>query len=279
LTFAYPFHREHYEAGSEQPLDFESLTVVQRLGYFSLFGLLRLNCMLGDYYAALKSIQCVDFHRRAPLFYRIDALHLTVQSYQAFCMLMVRKYGGAVRVLSRTLGFLLRARAQRSDETLRRIDKMFKLLALCVVLSGTKAEDTVDRQLREKMGNKLALMGQGHIDTYLELFQTACTKFINPSAAGTAPQDAMLKRQTALFRSQVEQQSKLPELRSFLNLYTTVSIEKLASNMKVGVEDVVAGLLALRQSSLAHSNGEGCSDVPVSIEEVGPWHGVVWLCV
>lgn len=135
----------------------------QRLGYFALFGSLRLNCMLGDYHGALASIDGVDMYRRAPLFFRIDSLHLTVQYYQcgpgawlpevsrrgrAFCMMMVRRYAGAVRVLSRTLGFLLRARTtQKSEETSRRIDKMFFLLTLCVVMSSTKVGESGGRTL------------------------------------------------------------------------------------------------------------------------------------
>jgi translation initiation factor 3 subunit L len=256
--------RQAYEADESTVLDFETLTTPQRLGYFALFGLLRLHCMLGDYYAALKSIEKVDFHRRSPLFYRIDSLHLTVQYYQSFCMMMAKKYAGAVRVLSRTLGFLLRARTQRSDETNRRMDKMFHLLALCVVLSGTKPEETVDKQLRERLGDKIAKMTDKSVDVYLEMFQYSCPKFINPCAmmCSTASED-MGRRQAALFRRLVESQLVLPELRSFLNLYTSVSTAKLAQAMDMSESDVKAGIIALKQSSLAD---EDCAaDVPVCL--------------
>lgn len=32
-----------------------------RLGYFSLIGLLRLHTLLGDYYQALKAVNCLEF--------------------------------------------------------------------------------------------------------------------------------------------------------------------------------------------------------------------------
>jgi translation initiation factor 3 subunit L len=42
------------------------LPLYRMLGYFSLVGLLRLHCLLGDYYLALRSVAALDLHPPTP---------------------------------------------------------------------------------------------------------------------------------------------------------------------------------------------------------------------
>lgn len=100
---------------------------------------------------------------------------------------------------------------------------------------------------------------------FQELFQSACPKFIAPSLATYPTSDAMMKRQWDLFKRQVVQQIRLPELRSFLNLYTSVSIPKLAKNMTLSNAEVLSSLITVRTSNLAHP--ESTSELPISIDE------------
>ncbi|CAN6456504.1 unnamed protein product [Victoria cruziana] len=73
---------------------------------------------------------------------------------------------------------------------------------------------------------------------YDELFSYACPKFITPSAPNYEEalvnynQDAY-RLQLKLFLYEVKQQQLLSGVRSFLKLYTTISIGKLATYMEV----------------------------------------------
>lgn len=44
--------------------EFGQHSLYKMLGYFSLVGLLRLHSLLGDYYQALKILECIDFNKK-----------------------------------------------------------------------------------------------------------------------------------------------------------------------------------------------------------------------
>ena len=62
-----PLQLEAYYAG-EDPASvagsFGSHSLYKNLGYFSLIGLLRLHCQLGDYYLALKAVANVQLSKK-----------------------------------------------------------------------------------------------------------------------------------------------------------------------------------------------------------------------
>lgn len=49
--------------------DFGRNSLYKMLGYFSLIGLLRLHCLLGDYYQALKVLDSIDFNKMVSSWY------------------------------------------------------------------------------------------------------------------------------------------------------------------------------------------------------------------
>jgi len=88
-------------------------------------------------------------------------------------------------------------------------------------------------------------MQKGDEATFEELFTLACPKFINPAtpnyslilednskASVNLSQDA-LKAQSKLFLAEVKQQILIPTIRSYLKLYTTISLQKLASFLEI----------------------------------------------
>lgn len=71
-----------------------------------------------------------------------------------------------------------------------------------------------------------------------DLMIAACPKFISPSVAidDDSTRDPM-KLQIKIFLNELEQQIKLPTLRSYLKLYTTIGISKLASLLEIKEDD------------------------------------------
>jgi translation initiation factor 3 subunit L len=228
------------------PLSFDGMTCLDILGYFSLVGLLRLNVMLGDYHTALRSLDCIDFHRKAPLFAKVDGSHYSVYFHMAFSLMMVRRFGDAVRMLSAYLSFaarnqkVQRGKEEEKNEMQRRADKMFLLLALCSALCNVQPDDSVKHLMETSLGAKLAHLQKGELEAFKESFLTVCPKVVVPNEGSpSAPSwvDGTVQ-QLRIFINEVEVQSRLPELRSFLKLYTTVHISKLASCLNVDAPTV-----------------------------------------
>lgn len=251
-------------AGSSDPdsseFDISTRATYRYIGYFSIIGLLRVNTLLGDYRLALMVLQPLSFDVTSSLFTHVTACHVSVYYYMGFCYIMLRRYEDAVRVFSSTVHNISRikhnhTRSYQYEQINKRNDQMMSLLALSLALRPQHVDESVYALVRDKSGDRLARMRAGEAQAFEDLFNYASPKFISPAApeydvVADSHMDAP-KLQTRLFMAQVKQQLLLPEIRSFLKLYTTIEIEKLAQLMDVEPSTFRSYLHALKNKSYA----------------------------
>ncbi|KAK8479543.1 hypothetical protein V6N11_069396 [Hibiscus sabdariffa] len=151
---------------------------------------------------------------------------------------------------------------------------MYALLAICLSLCPQVklVEETVNSQLREKYGEKMARMQRYDDEAfaiYDELFSYACPKFITPSAPSFEEplvnynQDAY-RLQLKLFLYEVKQQQLLSGVRTFLKVYSTISLGKLANYMEVDEATLRSILLTYKHKTHAvDSDGKIISNADV----------------
>uniref|UniRef100_A0A7S1XB54 Eukaryotic translation initiation factor 3 subunit L n=1 Tax=Compsopogon caeruleus TaxID=31354 RepID=A0A7S1XB54_9RHOD len=228
------------------------------VGYFSVIGLLRIHCLLGDYRLALMVLQPMDFDEDKPLYTEVTAAHVALFYYMGFAYIMLRRYEDAVRVLSMTLQHIGRikqyhTRSYQYEQINKRNDQMLALLAICVAFCPQHEGDSVESLLNEKYSDRLFKLRQGDEQVFEELFSYSAPKFISPSPPDYAvPTDTNYdasRFQLALFKNEVRQQIVLPEIRSYLRLYMTVSGKKLASFMDIEESTFRSHLFALKHKS------------------------------
>ncbi|CAG2247925.1 EIF3L [Mytilus edulis] len=165
--------------------EFGQHSLYKMLGYFSLIGLLRLHSLLGDYYQALKVLESIDFNKKN-MYSRVPACQITTFYYVGFCYMMMRRYQDAIRTLSNVLLYIQRtkqmfqSRAQLYDQITKMNDKMYTLLAQCLVLHPMRIDESVHSQLREKFADKMLRMQKGDIEEFTSNFSFACPKFLSP---------------------------------------------------------------------------------------------------
>lgn len=239
--------------------DISTLPIYRYIGYFSIIGLLRVNTLLGDYRLALMVLQPLDFDVATALFTHVTACHVSIYYYMGFCYIMLRRYEDAVRVFSSTILHIGRikhnhTRSYQYEQVAKRNDQMMALLALCLALQPQQVDESTMAMVRDRAGDRMARLRQGEPQAFEDLFSYASPKFICP-----APPDydviedtnmAAAKLQTRLFMDEVKSQLLLPEIRSYLKLYTTIEIEKLAALMDVEEETCRSHLHALKHRSL-----------------------------
>jgi translation initiation factor 3 subunit L len=218
---------------------FSSHPVYRTLGYFSIIGQLRIQCLLGDYYLALKTLVPIDLNRKG-FYTRVTACHITLYYYLGFSYLMMRRYVDAIKALSNILLYINRTkqyhtRSYQYEQIVKKHDQMYTLLAIAVSLCPQRIDETVHAVLRDKYVDKMIKMQRGDESVFDELFSFACPKFITPASPNydeESPQnynqDAYLL-QLKLFLLDVRQQVQLPIIRSYLKLYSTISTDKLAN--------------------------------------------------
>lgn len=89
--------------------EYGSRPLYKMLGYFSIIGLLRVHCLLGDYTLALKMMDNIELNKKA-LFSRVIPCHVTTYYYVGFSYLMMRRYADAIRAFSTVLTFIQRTK-------------------------------------------------------------------------------------------------------------------------------------------------------------------------
>jgi len=89
--------------------EFGSKQLYKMLGYFSIIGLLRVHCLLGDYSLALKMMENIELHNRN-IFLRVSACHVTTYYYVGFAYMMMRRYSDAIKIFISILQFINRTK-------------------------------------------------------------------------------------------------------------------------------------------------------------------------
>ncbi|PVU89497.1 hypothetical protein BB561_005318 [Smittium simulii] len=258
--------------------EYGSSQLYKMLGYFSLIGLLRVHCMLGDYNLALQSLENIDLGNHRALYTRVPACHVTLYYYVGFSYMMMRRYADATRILAAILSFISRTRQYQSkffqfDVINKKADQMYALLAICMSLSPSRVDEHTHSNLREKYGDQQTKMqrgGEEALTTFQDLFLYSCPKFINPNLpdydsiivssaeyqaeAATESENTTSKKskfelqnyQLKIFMNEVSLQLIVPTLRSFLKLYTSMKLDKLAAFLDITTDELHNQLLVYK---------------------------------
>jgi translation initiation factor 3 subunit L len=249
----------------------EELDMLKMLGYYAVIGLLRMHNLLGDYRLALKQLDPIDISRRG-LLGRSMACHITTYYYMGFAYMMSRRYMDAIKALSNILLYINRTkqyhtRSAAYDIIVKKNEQMFALLAILVSLCPYCLEENLQVLLREKYEERVQRMARGERTCFEELFQFACPKFVDPSppnyeATGleNLNQEAT-KLQCALFMNMVEQSVSHNTIRSYLKLYTTIPMSKLAHFLGWDDEQLHKNIWSLKHKSTEQVwNGGSATD-------------------
>ncbi|KAJ6330137.1 hypothetical protein OIU76_008878 [Salix suchowensis] len=188
--------------------------VLKVLGYFSMVGLLRVHCLLGDYHTGLKCLLPIDISQQG-VYTSVIGSHIATIYHYGFANLMLRRtptllfplswsillksimpvtlrYVDAIREFNKILLYIYKTKqyhqkSSQYEQILKKNEQMYALLASCLSLCPQVklVDETVNAQLREKYGEKMARMQRYDDEAfslYDELFSYACPKFITPSA-------------------------------------------------------------------------------------------------
>lgn len=237
--------------------EFGRLIFYKMLGYFSLIGLLRLHCMLGDYYLAIKVLENIDLNRQqlqSMAISRVLACQVTTFYYVGFSYMMMRRYSDAIRTFSNILVYLQRTkpiyhyRTFQTELIERQTDHTYKLLAICLALHPQRIDESILNQLEEKMHDSFIKLRSGDIKEFKAVFKQSCPKIISFMSGNLS-----YRHQTRLFLEEVEQQQKLLEIRSLLKFYTTMTIDKLAHMIDIEPKDLTRFLLCFKHKMQNYS--------------------------
>jgi translation initiation factor 3 subunit L len=230
------------------------------MGYFSLVGLLRLNSLFGDYYLAINTMQYVelDIHKQL-LIARVPSCIITTCYYVGFAYLMMRRYEDAIKVFVDALIYIQRTRTMlqaptRSllhDMITKQNEQIYHLLAIALNFYPMRIDDSINSYLKEKYTERLIKLQRGDREELSGMFHYACPKFLSPvppNFDGVTDHYLMdpYNQQLKVFIEEMQQQLLISDIRSFLKLYTTLPISKLASFINKTPDELKSILLCFK---------------------------------
>jgi len=230
----------------------------QYFGIFASVALSRLECLLSDYTGCLQAMapiventlvvqlpkpQLAADEEEASVYepktfsqvvHSVFAARISLTYHAGIAFLMVRRYKDAISMVGELCSYMQRGfktgqlrKLPNSDQFFKNFDRMIALLALCTHLCpNSNLEESITKAIREKHGAQLSK------EAYGEIFVGCSPKFISPflpdfSQPGLIMDNAVKHQVRLLEQNELASQTTFRELRSFLKLYTSISVSKL----------------------------------------------------
>uniref|UniRef100_A0A8C0LC45 Eukaryotic translation initiation factor 3 subunit L n=1 Tax=Canis lupus dingo TaxID=286419 RepID=A0A8C0LC45_CANLU len=191
------------------------------------------------------------------MYSRVPECQVTTYYYVGFAYLMMHRYQDAIRVFANILLYIQRTKSmfQRTTYKYEMINKqneqMLALLAIALTMYPMRIDESIHLQLRKKYRDKMLRMQKGDPQVYEELFSYSCPKFLSPVVPNydnvhpNYHKEPFLQ-QLKVFSDEVQQQAQLSTIRSFLKLYTTMPVAKLAGFLDLTEQEFRIQLLVFK---------------------------------
>jgi len=234
------------------------ISVVQQLGYFASIELARVQCLLGDFPASLSAIQHLKLSDKQELFYTLPICHFNVFYHTAVSHMMLHQFPQALDVFQEIILYVLRLLKPGASNTMRNgvpqqlprmVDKAMSLTAiLLTIYPQYRLDEVVKEAIEAKFTEKMKRLTHGERNSATELFDSACPKFISAAipdyTIGVNIHQEVIHKQSQSIINEIMQYVPFLKLRSFLILYASIDISKLARFMELS-DDALIALLAL----------------------------------
>lgn len=269
LVFSY-LHRL-VALGTPKTPGADILPVYSHLSTFSSVAVSRLECLLGDYTACLQALTPITLtaDRVLPkednvtvtqVLQSVFSARVSMAYHAGVSFLMLHRYKDATKTLGDLCAYMQRGfktgqlrKLPGSDQFNKQYERMLSLLAILVQVcpSPGLVEDSILRVIREKHGSKLQAA-----TSYEDWF--ASPKFVSVD-----PTHGLHRQQVEQFVKGMQDQPSGRKLRSFLKLYTSLQVEKLAKFHDLSSEEFLPLLLSYKARMLQL---ERCSEGDSYIE-------------
>lgn len=270
----------------------------QQLGVFAAVELARLQCLIGDYTSSLSSASPLMRNDYGELFAQVPAVQITLYYHAGVCSLLLRRYVDALSTFSEIILYVHRVLKLGSNQIKgsqsqiqKKMDNILALTAIAMALCpGVRVDDQVrelvegkgsrrDDQSRDpvegKWAERLRRLNDGDITTFSDLFELSCPKFIHPAVPDYSSSTNLnlnaeaFNTQVGVFKEEVYQHFSVLKIRSYLRLYASIDISKLARFNEVSEAAFLSQLLSFKHKSMQVQTGSDGTDERVSVSDVG----------
>jgi translation initiation factor 3 subunit L len=228
------------------------------LGYFAKIGEARVHLLLGDYRMVLSTLSPINL-RGPGLYTRVISCHIMLFYCSGFSYMMLHRYVDAAMCFVHILTVLARF-GKSIPRTLQK--KHNQVIASLVLVRNLqpdirkKIQDLAEGYIRKKIQDlandkvqSIRGVERGEKAAFQKLFKYAAPKFIVPAVSFTELSPDAHKSQSDLFMQEVQTRINLVNMSSYLKLYTSVDMEKLARLRGVDNNELLSQLICLKHKN------------------------------
>jgi translation initiation factor 3 subunit L len=271
----------------EQQLASTQSSFQTQFGYFAGIELSRLECLLGNFSASLQAISGYKLADRSELFFSVPLCQFNVFYHYGVSNMMTKHYTLALDSFAEIILSIARilkigfaavvASTTNNNNNLKyghsvQLQKMFdKVLSLTAILTTVFPYFRIDNQVKEildaRFSDKLWTLKNGNMTIFRETLEVASPKFVSSTAIAAAVvgaceekkevaafdstiENSVFSSVTNSFVNEIEEYFSFLKLRSYLILYSTIDIAKLARFIEVD-EKTLIEKLALFKSKIS----------------------------
>jgi translation initiation factor 3 subunit L len=220
------------------------------LGYFAYYGQVRLQSQLGDFAAAVKTLQGIK--QPALQFYKqFPACYISLCYYAGHAFFAQGRVVDSVVILNNALSLysLMRPFLVKSylyHILVKKAEQALALLAIGYVICPFDLAPAVTALLRLRLGDKFVKLQKGEdISVFEELFQFSAPKWVSPDHSSPSPY-------WAKFVATVGTSLASVKLLSYARIYRSVSLSKL--QQLTGLPPDTVASIASKLAELARSS-------------------------
>ncbi len=235
-------------------------SVHKLIGYFAVIESTRLSCLTGDHAAAIRTVSTnLRLFDATELFHQVPACHLNIFYHTAVSMMLVRRYGDAIDVLSSCALHISRVlkpgqsnRITTSNQFQKMLDKILSLVSICTALCPWHAvDDQILDTVHTKLADKIKRLQSGELTTLQEMFENSCPKFVFAGPPDYSRQanygHEAFSAQVQIFVEEAAQQLSVLKLRTYLRLYSSIDLAKLSRFMDCSEEELQCKLTSYNE--------------------------------
>ena len=242
----------------------ETSPVAYHFKTFGAIALSRLECLMGKFDKSLEALDRIppaatiipqeEGITVEESLQQVFAARLSMNYHAGVGYLMMRRYKDAIACLSEIALVMLRGfktgqlrKLPGSEQFSKQYDRIMSLLAILNYICPGNLDDALAKVVREKFGSNLD--GATSLEDWF-----ACPKFIS-----TDPMEASQRQQVQLFNDEMSHMVGYLQTRSFLKLYSKISLEKLAGLHELASVDEMLSLLMSYKDHMNQPKRTGAS--------------------
>eukprot|EP01032_Pedospumella_encystans_P014650 gene14650-16807_t len=210
--------------------------------------------------------ETIKLSDRSELFVQLPLCHFNVFYHAGVSNLLLRKFSTAADVLSEIIlhvsrvlkpGAVNSLRAGLQTQLQRALDKAVALTAIATFLCpGHRLDDQVKEIVDAKYSDKIQKLNNTESlqKVLTDLFDFSAPKFISPSvpdySVATNTKLDVINHIFASFLTEVEQNQAFFKLKSFLGMYASIELDKLARFNDIAEADLVCQLVSAKNKGV-----------------------------